>query len=282
MSILDQLTYVRIGVPKLSDARAFATEILGLEDTGFDEARAYFRSDLHDFNLCFEEGGSERSCVAFQVHNAAVLERAYEALCAAGRSPRRGGAQECLIRRVKAFIAFSDHSGNPVELVLRPQMSGWRAFPTRDSGIRSLQSVSLRSTDILNDELLWTDVLGAKVSDWVGDGSYLRIDDLHNRLALYPSNRGGMLSLSFSVDGIDQIMQTSRFLRDRQCRVVHGPGRDPASGEIFVSVEGPGSVIFRLATGMASVADNHRPRQFPHKPSSYCVWGSEALIPEFN
>jgi hypothetical protein len=90
-------------------------------------------------------------------------------------------------------------SGNRIELVVRPLNSGWRYFPSRDAGITGLADVMLRSVDVEKDVSIWSGVLGAQVSDWAGDAAYLRFDDSHHRIALFPARRPGILCVEYAV-----------------------------------------------------------------------------------
>jgi 2,3-dihydroxy-p-cumate/2,3-dihydroxybenzoate 3,4-dioxygenase len=278
--VLETLCYVRIGVADLAASFAFATKILGLEPAGADDARTFFRSDFRDYSLCFEQTNQKYACVAFEVHRLETLDDVAVRLAAFGLRARRGAPPECVVRRVKAFVAFQDFSGNEIEIVWRPLVSGWRFFPSRDTGVQGLLSVALRSTQIAEDERLWTQLFGAEISDRVGDASYLRIDAKHHCLSLHPSGKPGILSIDFAVEGIDQIMQAHYFLRDSQTRIVHGPGRMPASGEIFLRFEAPDGQIFSFLTGMDQLQATHRARQYRHEAASYCAWGSECLLTE--
>ncbi|HEY0567108.1 MAG TPA: VOC family protein [Xanthobacteraceae bacterium] len=279
--VLEQLRYVRLGTRNLPEAARFAAEILGLQQVGEGAGNAYFRSDFRDFTLLLFEGDPAEQSVAFDVRTADDLDAAERELRAAGYPVRRGGNTECEERKVKAFLAFRDASGNTIEIVWRAMMTGWRYFPSRDTGVTGLQCIALRSTNATADERLWTKLFSGRVSDWVGDAAYIRLDPLHHRVALHPSERAGILSITYAVEGIDQIMQNHYHLRDSQVRIVHGPGRSPASNQIFLTFEGPSGVLFNLGAEMNSLPDNHSARQFPHAPRSFCSWGTECALPEF-
>ncbi len=139
----------------------------------------------------------------------------------------------------------------------------------------------MRSTDLGRDLQFWTE-LGAEVSDWVGDITYLRIDGLHHRIALYPAKQRGLLYAAFEVETLDNIMQNSYFMQERQIKIVQGPGREPCSKQIFLHVEGPDGIIFSYVNGMSEMGPVRRPaRQFPLLLESLCDWGSEAKdVPE--
>ena len=177
---------------------------------------------------------------------------------------------------MQSALLTEDASGNRIDLVVRPTRSGRRYFPPRDAGIVEFHGVGIRTTDDARDLAFWR-ALGAEVSDWVGDIAYLRIDGLHHRIALYPSNRNGLLYAAFEVEALDQVMQNSYFMQERQVKLVQGPGRQPASEQIFVHVEGPDGMIYSYVHGMRMVDPQRcRPRQFARVRDSLCAWGSEA------
>jgi 2,3-dihydroxy-p-cumate/2,3-dihydroxybenzoate 3,4-dioxygenase len=101
-------------------------------------------------------------------------------------------------------------------------------------------------TDHSRDLTFWR-ALGAEVSDWVGDIAYLRIDGLHHRVALYPSARNGLLLCGIRgrgarSDHAEQLL-SCRKARSGSCK---GPGREAASQQMFLHVEGPDGLIFLL------------------------------------
>ena len=57
-------------------------------------------------------------------------------------------------------------------------------------------------------------------------------------------------------------MQSNYFVQERQIKIVHGPGREPASGQIFLRFEGPEGYVFSYSHGLNDIEPDHRPRQF--------------------
>ena len=229
-------------------------------------------------------GATAAPVLGLEVRTPSVLDRIAEALEARGLAAVRLDAAACARRRVRDGLAFRDHSGNPLELVVRPLNRVHRPFPGRDAGVIGFAGVVLRTLDPPRDAALWCEALGAAVADWVGDAVFLRLDDRHHRVALLPAaSRAGLLAMDFEVGGLDDVMQSRYLLASRQVRLLHGPGREPFSGQIFLAFEGPGGVVFRYVAGMDRVADPAawRPRQFEAAPGSFCAWGSPCLIPEY-
>lgn len=283
MIAIDQLRYVRLGTGDLGASIDFAQRILGLELVEQDSTQAAFRSDFRDHTLVFTNDMKPAQTIGFEVRDVETLERAADALARNGHDITRGTPEEAARRKVKSLLSFADASGVTIDLVVRPLHSGWRYFPSRDAGITGLEAVALRSTSVAKGEVLWTEVLGGKVSDWVGDAAFIRFDGAHHRLALHPSASGGVLAVEFAVESVDQLMQSSYFLQDQQVRIAHGPGRRPASGQMFLTFAGPDGVLFSyVAEGSPIVGATHRPRQFPRRAQSFCGWGSRSDIPEFN
>ena len=283
MIAIEQLRYVRLGTGDLAAAAHFAQRILGLELVEQDNTQAAFRSDSRDHTLVFTKASRSAQTVGFEVRDAQALERAADTLARNGYDITPGSPEAAARRKVKTFLSFNDVSGVAIDLVVRPLHSGWRYFPSRDAGVTGLQAVALRSTSVAKGEALWTSVLSGKVSDWVGDAAYIRFDDAHHRLALHPSSLGGVLAVEFGVESVDQLMQSSYFLQDQQVRIAHGPGRRPASGQMFVTFAGPDGVLFSyVAEGCMIAAATHRSRQYPRRAQSFCAWGSRSNVPEFN
>lgn len=228
---------LKISVQEPEPAATFATDVLGLQRVP-DKRAVLFRSD-HRYHTLSLVTGTGASSIGLELRDEATLERVEQELRTAGFEARRGSKDDCDQRFVRDVLIARDASGNEIDLVLRPAQSGRRYFPSRDAGVTGLQGVGLRSLMPKDDARFWISVLGTRVSDWVGDITYLRFDHKHHRLALYPSDRPGILYVSYDVESLDAIMQSYYFAQERQIKVVHGPGREPTSGQIFLRFEGP-------------------------------------------
>ena len=276
-----QVSYVRLPTQKIEESARFATDLLGLQRNNAVGSDVMFRCDNFYHRICFAAGPQDQQTIGIELPDESHVEPARAALKAAGFPVRDATEDECKRRFIRQGLVTQDASGNVVDLVVRPSAAGRRYFPPRDAGITGFQGIAVRSTDVARDLVFWTSVLGAKISDRVGDITYLRIDDRHHRIALYPSNRKGILEVAFDVESLDCIMQSNYFLRERQVKVVHGPGRETASHQIFVRFQGPDDCLFAYVCEMQDVKPGDRARQFNTKPESLCVWGSECTdVPE--
>ncbi len=285
MADLRDIRYVRMGCEDLDESVRFATQVLGLELVEREQNAAYLRGDSRDHNICYVTGRSAGHAAGFEMFSLAELDAAASELENAKVNVRAGTRTECEQRRVDAMVSLTDPTGNVIELVARPAASGKRYFPTRDAGITSFSHVGLRTSNPRLDEAFWTSHLSAKVSDWIGEAALLRIDEVHHKVALFPSTYPGLQHINFQVESIDDIMRSFYFLQKQNVRIVFGPGRHPTSGARFLYFQGPDDMIYEYSTGVRLItAEDERtyiPRQFPMKPTSFCMWGSEPDIPEF-
>jgi len=274
--LIASVCYVRHAVSELQACARFVSDIFGLQQVADQNGELAFRSDDRFRTVSLSRDQYDGASVGVEVWDEAALQRIGERLREHGFAGRTANPDECRRRYVQSALLAEDASGNRIDLVARPAQSGRRYFPPRDAGIVQFHGVGLRSIDHVRDFAFWH-LLGAEVTDWVGDIAYLRIDNLHHRIALYPSRRKGLLYAAFEVEALDQIMQNSYFMQENQVNVIQGPGRQSASRQIFLHVEGPDGMILSYVNGMAEIGEKQRPaRQFPLTTSSLCNWGSES------
>lgn len=278
---IEQLRYVVLPTRDLEAAARFAGDELGLQPVLRGDDHVAFRSDARQYSLVYTEGDARRHAVGLEVRDEAALQSATQALAARGIALERDAALATR-RNVRALAAFTSPGGVRVELVVRPQNQAWRFFPARDAGVTGLEALALRSTDVAADEALWSGIFGARIGDWVGDAVYLGFDEAHHRLALFPAQRGGVLGVEFGVEGIDQVMQQFHRLRPLAEAIAHGPGRRPASDQVFITFAGPDAAYYSFVADGTRIdrASPPRPRQFPAHADSHCAWGSACRIPE--
>jgi 2,3-dihydroxy-p-cumate/2,3-dihydroxybenzoate 3,4-dioxygenase len=281
--LVSSVCYVRHAVSEPQACARFVSDVFGLQQVADQDGEIAFRSDDRFRTVSLSRDRDDGTSVGIEVWDEAALQEVGERLREHSFAVRIANPDECRRRYVYSALLAEDASGNRIDLVTRPTRSGRRYFPPRDAGIVEFQGIGIRSTDHVRDLAFWR-LLGAEVTDWVGDVAYLRIDNLHHRIALYPSRRNGLLYAAFEVEALDQIMQNSYFMQESQVKIVQGPGRQSASRQIFLHVEGPDGLILSYVNGMAEISGDPRPaRQFPLTATSLCNWGSESKdVPELS
>lgn len=282
INLLD-IRYVRLGSRDIDGAARYASSVLGLQECGRTADALYFRSDSRDHTLAYFPGDPADHTAGFEVATSAELDAAAAAIDTQHLPVRHGTREECELRHCADFIHFKDPSGNGIDLIVRPDAAGHRYVPARAAGITGFSHIGLRTLDAARDEAFWTRVCNARVSDRIGTAPLLRIDEVHHKIALFPSTYPGVQHINHQVESIDDIMRAYYFLREHNVKIVFGPGRHPTSSAIFLYFEGPDGMVYEYSTGVRSITDEagHQPRQFPFDPDSFCMWGSKPDIPEF-
>jgi 2,3-dihydroxy-p-cumate/2,3-dihydroxybenzoate 3,4-dioxygenase len=289
---LHDIRYLRIGTSDLESAVEYATKIVGLQLVAREGKAVYFRSDkagvrgdTRDHTLVYFAGDPRDHTAAFDLNNPDDLDAVGAELEKAGHPAHWGTKDECEQRRVRAFIATRDPTGNKIEFVVRPFHSGTRYYPARDAGISHFSHIGLRTSNAARDEAFWTRLCNARVSDWIGEAPLLRINTIHHSLALFPSTFPGVQHINHQVEDVDDIMRSYYFLREKGVKIVFGPGRHPSSSAMFLYFEGPDQMVYEYSVGVKTISAeeeaSYRPRQFPFAPESFCMWGSRPDIPEF-
>jgi 2,3-dihydroxy-p-cumate/2,3-dihydroxybenzoate 3,4-dioxygenase len=272
------LAYVRLPARTPEAAARFAEDVFGLERA--DGAGFALRADERRQSLAFV-GADETPAIGIEMADEAGLSGAVERLRAAGLPCEALDAQACALRRVRLGFVTRTPSGCAIELVARVEISARRFYSRRDSGVCGLSAVGVRSRDIARDLAFWTELVGAEISDHVGEIAYLRLDGQHHRIALYPSDGDGLLYVGFAVRAHDDLMRNAYFLQEQQVRIVHGPGCETASGRMFVRFQAPDGQVFALDFSDGEDIPGRRPRQFALDRYALCAWGSICLdIPE--
>ncbi|ASK34976.1 VOC family protein [Alloalcanivorax mobilis] len=281
---LHDICYLRLGCQDLDQMVDFATRILGLELRERTDTHAYLRGDDSTYNLCYIQGDADYDASAFQLRTLDQLDDAERQLSAEGFAVHRGTPAECEERHVEAFIGFTDRNDNRLELVYRHHRTGVRYFPARDAGITEFGHFGLHSRDIERDLSFWTAFMDARISDRIGEGALLRIDEVHHKIALFPSEKSGIQHVNFQVAGIDDVMRSWYFLKENDIPIVFGPGRHPTSTAMFIYFMGPDNRVYEYSAGVKRITDEgaYTPRQFEMKPSSFCMWGARPNVEEFS
>src|SRR5216684_2376123 len=214
---LADIAYVRSGVADLDAAVRFATEIVGLELAAPAEPGvAHLRADHRHHCLALVEGPSGVISSGFRVADAGALAAAETELERHGISVRRGSPDEGRSRRVREFIAFDDPFGNRLELVSQQETITRPVAFTRPAGITEFGHLCLDAPDVHEACRFWSTRFNARASDWIGDAACLiRIDPVHQKLAVFRGDGPGLCHMNFQVATIDDVFRSWHFLTER-------------------------------------------------------------------
>ena len=233
---LHDIRYLRIGTPDLEGAIRFATDIVGLQLVAREGKSAYFRSDkvavrgdTRDHTLVYFEGDPGDQTIGFDLLDPDDLDKVGAELEKAGQPAHLGTHEECEKRRVRAFVASTDPTGNKIEIVARPYHSGVRYFAARDAGITGFSHIGLY-TKRRGRATRRSGRASATRASATGSATppLLRIATAHHSIALFPAQRTGVQHINHQVEDIDDVMKSWYFLRDKGVKILLGPGAPSA------------------------------------------------------
>ena len=231
--LIEQLRYVRLGVDNLGQAADFAQRVLGLEPIDRSEELATFRSDYRDHTLAFVQGPQALQCVGLEVRYPTHLNEAAEKLSKLGVTAQRGigrrmrvaqGQGHAVVRRLFRQPHRTGGAAAQFRLALFPEPRRRHQGPCRcHAALARRRKGSCRSGPRS----------APPVADWAGDAAYLRFDNAHHRIVLYPADKPGILAVEYAVEDVNLLMRNFYVLQNLQVPVLHGPGRRPASEQLF-------------------------------------------------
>ncbi|WP_338240419.1 VOC family protein [Aurantiacibacter hainanensis] len=235
MSRVTEIRYVGYGVEDFDAERKFYADDWGLVEVADAEGMAWFKTHGHDEHHVVRLHDTGINCIEVIALAADSREdvddlhgKVAEAGCKIVHEPRPidgpGGGY--------GFRFFSP-DGLPfeisadVEKLDKRAMERWEGLPVK------ISHIVLHSPDHQAAVKFFTDVLGFKVSDWLGDFMcFLRCNSAHHRLALLPGPPC-LNHVAYDMLGADDMLRGVSRLKQRDIDIKWGPGRHTAGDNTF-------------------------------------------------
>ena len=148
-----------------------------------------------------------------------------------------------------------------------------------------LARITLYVADMEASLAFYRDILGLKVSERVKihgkECVFLRADDEHHTLALYPRDLrelyGFAAGYGFAVASYQQLVEARRFLQEQGVRILNVPGELTPGIHYGFWVQGPDQVAIQIFYGMDRVDRTGTAPQPPSYPASPDQWPETIL-----
>jgi len=272
---LSRIDHVCLRVTDLAEAAPRWALQLGLAERSREGGRALLACNDEPYCLELVEGGAPgHDHTGFELAPGCSLDhaRAHLESHGAGWEERDGG------------LYVRDPDGRGVELMPhRPaasEVERWpqHARPSRTvhvGGPRKLGHVNCLTADIEGGVRFYTEVLGMRVSDWLGDGGvWFHVNSDHHVMALVDKGYAHFHHLAFETvdigkqrDLLDHLARHGRWLG-------WGPTRHGIAGNIASYVRIVEEECFvELYCDMEQLQDGHVPRSYPDDRYSSNTWG---------
>jgi len=131
------------------------------------------------------------------------------------------------------------------------------AAPRPDAiGPRKLGHVAFKVADVQKATDFFTDILGFRVSDWMGDFfSFLRCGPDHHTVNFLRNPNEKMHHIAFELADIGAIQRACDFLGRRRIALIWGPGRHGPGHNVFTYHYDPDGQIVELFTEIDQMSD---------------------------
>jgi len=235
MSRVTEIRYVGYGVNTFDDERKFYADDWGLVEVAAEDGIAWFKTHGHDEHHVVRLHQSATNCVeviAFAADTRADVEALHgkvtEAGCRIIHPPRELDAPGAGY----GFRFFSP-DGLPFEISADVERLGRRAMERWEGMPVKISHIVLHSPDHQAAVKFFTDVLGFRVSDWLGDFMcFLRCNTAHHRVAILPGPPC-LNHVAFDMLSVDDMMSGASRLKQRGTDLRWGPGRHTAGNNTF-------------------------------------------------
>ena len=166
-----------------------------------------------------------------------------------------------------------------------------RPFSTKGVVPHKLGHIAFHCSDVQRDTKWYCDVLGFRVSDWMGDFfSFLRCGHDHHTINLVGTGQDGHFHTAFELRDWAHIETACDLLSRHGYRLLWGPGRHGIGHNLFTYHRGPNGLVTELFAEIDQIMDEslgyfeprpwhrdnpQRPKVWDRDPSASNYWGPQ-------
>ncbi|MBV1903036.1 MAG: VOC family protein [Marinosulfonomonas sp.] len=276
-----KLGYVALNVSDAEHTAEFYREHVGLTRSGTgDDGEQFLRCSTDHHNIVLYKSDSPGvKRIGWEMENEDELDNAIAALSDAGLTLNQVPRDECKALHQGRSVRFTEpHSGATFELYSAiNQLRGAPFVPT----VAKIQRIGHIVVKTPNHEAAvdyYMNTLNFRMSDIISDKvAFLRCfpNPYHHTMGLGNGPRG-MHHINFMVSEIDDIGKAIHRLKKAQVAIVHGPGRHPPSGSIFLYFLDPDGMTIEYSFGMEEFPEQkaRKAEYLEARSDSFDYWGA--------
>ena len=272
--------------PDLEHQLEYYTDVLGLTLIAREKDAAYLANTIEHHSVILRAGSHPR-CVAigYQLGPDGDLDGFEKQTAAQGiKTARKKDAEPT----IGDMVVFEDPKGTVMEVFRRPDMQRTR-FNARGVVPHKLGHVAFHVAEVKKVTQFYCDVLGFRVSDWMGDFfSFLRCGVDHHTINLMETGSNRHFHTAFELRDWSHLETACDFLSLKGYKMLWGPGRHGIGHNLFAYHRSPNGLITELFAELDQLKDEalgyfeprpwHRdnpqkPKVWPKDPSASNLWG---------
>ncbi len=276
MSRVTEIRYVGYGVTNLADEKQYYSEVFGLDPVASDDGMAWFKAAGHGEHHVIGLRPAAQNRVDV-IALAADSRTDVDTLCdkvkdAAGRivheprdlsTPGGGYGFRFFSPDGLQFEISSDVAMGPMRALDR-----WEGLPVK------ISHIVLHSPDHKALADWFVEVLGLKISDWLGDFMvFLRCNSAHHRIAILPGP-ACLNHVAYDMLSVDDMMRGIHRLKLKGTDIGWGPGRHTAGNNTFSYFVTPSGFVTEYTAELEEVDfETHQPTIYTPAPLVMDQWG---------
>ena len=277
-----KLGYVELNVESIARSEAFYRDIVGLQHVGQrSDGSVLLRCDTDLFSIVLHEKASAGlKCAGLMLEDASQFEPLHGQLRAHGIAYQELSACDCKLRQIgRATRITEPNTQATLEFYVPADEALDQTFQPSHTRIQRLGHIVLGTPRSSEAVAFFRDVLNFRVSDRIGETlTFMRPypNPFHHGIGVVRSGRPMLHHVNFMVTEIDDIGRALHRLRAQGAPIVHGPGKHPTSGSVFLYFLDPDGITLEYSFGMEEFfeTDARKPRVLPAVPESIDSWGA--------
>lgn len=274
-----KIAHATYEVPDLEAQVSYYTDVLGLTLSARDKDAVYLSSTIDHHSVVLRKGAQARCVrIGFQLGVDDDLNAFDKQTAAAGVKTTRSKDAE---PGVGEMVTFEDPKGTVMEVFKRPEPVHTKF--TQKGGVipHKLGHVAFHCEDVKKVTDFYCQVLGFRVSDWMGDFfSFLRCGVDHHTINLMGTGANRHFHTAFELRDWSHLQTACDFLSLNGYKQLWGPGRHGIGHNLFAYHRSPSGLITELFAELDQMKDESlgyfepRPwhRDNPQKPK---VWAKD-------
>lgn len=276
MSRVTEIRYVGYGVADFETERRFYAETWGLEEVAAQDGMAWFKTQGGDEHHVARLRASDRNhldVIALAASSRVDVDDLHDKVASAG----------CRIVSVPHDLdapgggygfRFFSTDGLPFEVSSDVARGGSRAIGRWEGIPVRISHIVLHSPDHQAAVRFFVDVLGFRVSDWLGDFMcFLRCNSAHHRLAILPGPPC-LNHVAYDMTDVDGMMAGISRLKHAGTDIRWGPGRHTAGDNAFSYFVTPSGFAVEYTAELEQVDfEGHEPTVHTPAPRIMDQWG---------
>jgi catechol 2,3-dioxygenase-like lactoylglutathione lyase family enzyme len=280
-----KIAHAAYEMPDVDKQIEYYTDIIGLTLVERTKDAAYLASTVDHHSVILSKG-AEAKCLrlGFQIAPDDDLGEFERQVQGHGIKTERKKDPEPTISDV---VTFADPKGTVMEVFQRAEFSGQR-FPTKGIVPHKLGHVAFHCADVKTVTNFYCDVLGFRVSDWMGDFfSFLRCGPDHHTINLMETGTNRHFHTAFEVRDWAHLQTACDYLSLNGYKLLWGPGRHGIGHNLFAYHRAPNGLITELFAELDRMNEElgyfeprpwHRdrpqkPKVWAKDPSAANLWG---------